>query len=273
MIHAIYRDDELILALNGVPYTIDIDDPRYEDICDAVDDDDEELLDRLVSVRGRSNAVHEILKNSGIDRNAEGQYTYRGNPLPMDLSDYMLACIDRGSPEAVIRFVTRLYENPNYDTRIRLFEFMARNKMPIDSSGRFLAFKVVDADYKDKHTRTIDNSPGTTVPRMSWSEVDTDPTISCSRGYHACSIEYLNFFYGSGDRVVSVAIAPEDVGSIPDDYDGAKLRCRQYTVVKDITSDYEAQHQDTRLHLNGNDGVEVPDDYTFCFSFSKRDLY
>ena len=228
----------------------------------------------MVSVRGRANTLHSQLSAAGIDRSEDGHYTYLGNTLSIDLSEYMLACIDRGDSEAIIKFIKRLYENPSHDTRTRLFEFMDRNKMPIDNSGRFLAFKVVNSDYTDKHTRTIDNHPGITVPRMDWSEVDTDPTVTCSRGYHACSIDYLDFFFGHDDRVVSVAIGPEDVGAIPDDYDGAKLRCRQYHVVKDITEQYKRDYQKTKLHINSGDGIEINRDDTITTFFGfRRDFY
>jgi hypothetical protein len=255
MIHTIYREDEIIVALNGMPYTVDVEDPRYDDIFEAIENDDEEKLISLLSTKGRTVNLRNDLSADGIECTG-GAYTYKGNPLPMDLTDYIMSAMDRGNTKPIVQFVQRLYENPNYDTRIRLFEFMERNKMPIDNDGRFLAFKVVTSDYMDKHTQSVSNSVSTTVPRKAWSDVDTDPTVHCSRGYHACSLSYITSFFNTGDRIVSVAIAPEDVGSIPDDYDGAKLRCRQYEVMADITDSYLADTANVRIHITSGEGLD-----------------
>lgn len=271
MIHAIYREDEVIIALNGMPYTIDVDDPRYDDICDALDAEDEAALTSLLSTKGRAANLRNDLAAEGIEVSSDG-YTYKGNPLPMDLTDYIVSAIERGNTTPIVKFVKRLFENPNYDTRIRLFEFMERNKMPIDNDGRFLAFKVVTPDYMDKHTRTISNKVGTLVPRKAWSDVDTDPTVTCSRGYHACSLSYIQHFCSDGDRIVSVAIAPEDVGSIPDDYDGAKLRCRQYEVMADITESYLQDTANAKIRISSGEGLDpsARSDYNRRYS---RDFY
>jgi hypothetical protein len=255
MIHSIFRNDEIIVAVKGVPYTIDQDHPNYNVIVSMLETgcDDDAMLE-VLSVQKRATQMFSALSEEEIEETSEG-FTYLGNKLPLDITDYLVAALERGSVDPIVNFVRRLYNNPNHDTRTRLFSFMERNKMPIDNDGRFLAFKVVCSDYKDKHTRTIDNTPGVTVPRMSWAEVDTDPTHTCSRGYHACSIDYISSFSSNGDRIVSVAIAPEDVGSIPDDYDGAKLRCRQYEVLADITESYDVDRDDTKLHVSKNAGI------------------
>lgn len=260
MIHKIYRDDEVIVAVDGYPYTVSVDSPVYDDVCIAIENDDEEELRMLLSTKGKSVKLYAQLAEHGIEE-SDGEFTYKGNPIAMDLNDYLLASLDSGQARPIIRFIERLFENPSHDTRSRLFTFMEHNRMPLDEDGRFLAFKGVRADYRDKHTGTIDNSPGVTVPRMSWSEVDTDPTNHCSRGYHACSKDYLNdFWYNASDRVVSVAIGPEDVGSIPLDYDGAKLRCRQYTVVADVTDAYTKDTANVTLRSKINPNWD--DDYS-----------
>lgn len=236
--HIIFRDDEVIIALNGFPYTVSVDDSRYDDVCDAIDEHDEQLLETLLSKKQAAFKMYDVLEEKGIEEDGIGNYTYMGTPIAMNLTDYLRVALDNEQYMPIVKFIQRLYENPNHDTRMRLFEFMEKNKLPIDDDGCFLAFKVVQSNYKDKHTGKVDNSPGISLKKLSWSEVDTNPENTCSRGYHACSNDYLSSFYSSGDRVVSVSIAPEDVGSIPDDYNNAKLRCRGYTVVADITDQY-----------------------------------
>lgn len=251
MIHTIYRDDEVIVTSNGYPYAVSIDDKRYDDVCQAIQDKDEAALNVLLSIKQRANTMIRDLALEGIEENKNDEYTYKGNLIAMDLTDYLRAALDSNEYMPIVRFIQRLFNNPSFDTRERLFAFMEKNKMPIDNNGYFLAFKGVAETYMDKYTGTVYNGPGTTVPRMSWDEVDTNPANTCSRGYHACSKDYLNGWVSSGDRVVSVSIDPADVASIPDDYDGAKLRCRQYTVIADITEQYNAEHEKITLHSPG----------------------
>ena len=253
MIHTIYRDDEVIVTSKGYPYSIPIDDPRYDDVCEAIQTQNEAWLDTLLSIKQRANTLTRDLALEGIEE-VDGEYTYKGNPIAMDLTDYLHAALDSNEYMPIVRFIQRLFKNPSHDTRQRLFAFMEKNKMPLASNGCFLAFKGVAESYYDKHTGTVYNGPGVTVPRMSWDEVDTNPANTCSRGYHACSKDYLSVWVSSGDRVVSVSIDPADVAAIPDDYDGAKLRCRQYTVIADITEQYLAELDKITLHtFNGLD--------------------
>lgn len=246
MIHTIFRDDEIIVALDGYPYTVPVDDHRYEDVCNAIADNDEEGLADLLVLKKRFDQMYIDLEDDGLEyRN--GDYFYYGNPVPMDLNDYLREALYAGSAKPVINFIKSLFENPNHDTRMRLFGFLDHNKMPIDEEGRFLAFKVVKSNYYDKHSGTVYNGVGTVVPRMSWSEVDTDNENTCSRGYHACSKEYISHFNGEGDRLVTVAVYPEDVGAIPSDYNQSKLRCRQYEVICDITDQYLREKENVSI--------------------------
>jgi hypothetical protein len=254
MIHFIKRAEEVVIAIDGVPYVCRAEAPNYEAVLEALADRDEETLVDLLSIKGKADSMLTDLAVEGIEE-VDGRYYYKGNPLEMGLSEYLYAALKSGDYMPVVKFVQRLFENPSHDTRQRLFTFMDTNQMPIDSEGRFLAFKAVTSDFKDKHTRKINNAVGVTVPLMSWSEVDTNPSNHCSRGYHACSKDYIvgdgAFFYSGDDRVIAVAIAPEHVGSIPDDYNGAKLRCRKYEVLSDITDSVIAEQENVRIHHNG----------------------
>lgn len=269
MIHSIYRDDEIIVALNGIPYTVSVDDPRYDEVVDAAMNEDEELLESLLSIKGRSKIMFDDLEEEGLEEVC-GDYFYKGNQIAMDLNDYLGSALNSGNYMPVVRFIQRLYENPNQDTRGRLFTFMDNNKMPIDSQGRFLAFKGVRDDYRDHHSGTIDNAPGSVVPRMSWSEVDTDSRNTCSRGYHACSKDYFNSGFFNA-KVVSVAIAPEDVGAVPADYNDAKLRCRQYEVIADITDQFKEQGE--KIKIRGRGYLAGDGDYNERVADLERDFW
>lgn len=254
----IYRTGEIIVAINGVPYVINEDENRYQDILDelATGNPSVDYLQELVSYDAAAHRVRAEFENSGIDVDEDGDMTYLGNPVPADLSAYLDAAVERGDAAPVVAFIKRLYNNPNERTRNTLFTFMEKNKLPILNDGRFLAYKAVRADYRDKHTGTVDNSPGK-KPEMPWSGVDTNPENLCSRGFHACAKEYLTGFWSehAGDRVVTMAIAPEDVGAVPYDYDGTKLRCRAYESMQDITEQYKREQQTIKINVNEDEGL------------------
>lgn len=257
-IAVIYRNGEVIVAINGVPYVVTEDENRYQDVLDelATGNPSADYLLELVTYTGAATRVRAEFADAGIDVDEDGEMTYMGNPVPADLSAYLDASVDRANAGPVIKFIQRLFSNPNEHTRNTLFTFMEKNKLPIMNDGRFLAYKAVRSNYRDKHTGTVDNSPGQ-KPEMPWSGVDTNPNNLCSRGYHACAKEYLAGFYSkyAGDRVVTMAIAPEDVGAVPYDYDGTKLRCRAYESIEDITDQYNREQDAIRININEEDGV------------------
>lgn len=239
MIGKIYRDDMVIVTIDGVPYTVNADDDRYDEVLEALAEDwlEEDILDVLTNKKA-VNAVVETLDEAGIDFGMCGEtVTYKGNSLPADLSGYLAAAIERGDASGIVAFVKRLFKSPSDNTRLTLFRFLETNHMPILDDGRFLAFKVVRSNYTDKHSGEFDNSPGA-APEVDWSEVDTDPNKTCSSGLHVCSRQYLRAFYTPGNRVVTVAVAPEDVGAVPYDYEGSKMRTKGYEVLTDITAKY-----------------------------------
>jgi hypothetical protein len=248
MIGKIYRDDMVILTIDGVPYTVRDDDPRYDELMDGLAEgwDEEAILDLLTS-KTAVGVVEDQLSSAGIVFDMTGdRATYNGNPLPTDLTGYLSAAISRGDASAVVEFVKRLFKSPNENTRMSLFRFLETNHMPILDDGRFLAFKVVNDDYTDCHSGTFDNTPGSTL-RVEWDQVDTNPELTCSRGLHVCSREYLKAFYHAGRRVVTVAVAPEDVGAVPYDYNGSKMRTVGYEVLVEITEKYVAEKEAIEL--------------------------
>jgi hypothetical protein len=257
MAAVIYRDDEIILAIDNVPYIISYDDPEWEAINAALEEgyDDDELL-AIISSAGKMADLQRELEASGLSIDPfTDQLTYEGNVIPADLSKYITNSLERGSAAPIIAFVKRLFQNPNHHTRQSLFQFISANGMPIYDDGQFMAYKVVRSNYLDKHSGTMDLTPGRAPIVIPWSQVDTDPNVTCSRGLHACSRAYIPEFYSEGDRVVTVKVAPEDVGAVPYDYDGSKLRCKQYQVVRDITDQYTKEQENLAVRA-GSDAVD-----------------
>lgn len=135
----------------------------------------------------------------------------------------------------ISNFAKRIRQNPSEPVRGRLYEFMEYGKLPLVDDGDFIAYKVVRGNYRDKATNTFDNSVGqrVTMPR---EHVDDDDNVTCSRGLHVCSKEYIkHFLHNRGDRLMVVRVHPEDVVSIPVDYNNTKMRTAGYTVIGEIT--------------------------------------
>ena len=145
---------------------------------------------------------------------------------------------------AMTNFIVKLYKNPSFNSVNQLYGFLTANNLPLTNEGTFYAYKKVGADYKDLHSHTFDNSIGKEVfmPRY---EVEDNPHITCSKGLHCCSYDYLDN-YGSSHidgpcRVVIVEVDPADVVSVPVDYDNAKMRVCKYTVVDELSQFFETQ--------------------------------
>jgi len=247
MTSVIYRDDEILIALGGMPYVVAYDDPRYNNVCELLKNNDFAKLSHVLSTKHKGEKIKTELTTLGIEA-VNNQYTYKGNPINMDLSKYLSDALERNvSVEPIAKFIAKLFNNPNYNTRQQLFTFMQKNGMPINHDGYFYAYKVVRSDYLDKHTGTMSNAPGSKL-EITWAEVDTDPNVTCSHGLHCCSIEYCQSFYTTGDRLVCVKVDPANVGAVPVDYNGSKLRARAYEVLSDITDEWLRERNTMRLY-------------------------
>ena len=142
-----------------------------------------------------------------------------------------------------VRTFARFFENlmKVQDKRVveELYNFLQHNAIKLNEDGSFTGYKAVREDYLDKYTGKINNTPGVTV-EMPRSLVDDDKDRTCSVGLHVGNIDYVKM-YGSGcsDRIVTVKVWPEDVVSVPSDYQGQKLRACKYTVIEDVTEQYK----------------------------------
>lgn len=111
-----------------------------------------------------------------------------------------------------------------------LYTFLDRRQHPITSDGCFIAYKRVRDNFTDHYTGTIDNSVGAT-PNMLRSDVDCDPSHTCSRGLHVAALEYARDQYCSGSGVlIAVKVNPKNVCAIPPDYNMTKMRTCGYDV-------------------------------------------
>ncbi len=163
-----------------------------------------------------------------------GVVYYKGRAVHTSLTQRIVKLVQEGKAVGpLLKFMDNLYQNPSPSSINELYDWLMRCSLPITDDGCFMAYKAVTADYKDKHSGTIDNSVGK-VPAMPRVDVDPVRANECSYGLHFCSLDYVKSFYGTGDHLLGVKINPKDVVSIPADYNYSKGRTWRYEVVMEI---------------------------------------
>lgn len=264
MVAFIESGNTLTIHACGRPYNITSNNhPNYKKILDlllAGSATDQEIVDLLDVSRAVVKASFGKLKV------CEGEVLYKDEPVHGLVVDRILTLIGQGHKSGampLIKFLEKLMRNPSYNARQELYGFLQASQLPITEDGNFLAYKVVTGDYKDKHTRSFDNSVGAEVT-MPRDKVDDNKQNTCSSGLHFCGYDYAReFFYRHGDRMVIVEIDPADVVSIPVDYDNKKGRCCRYRVVD--------EHPDTVNREFFNKNQVVVEAYEDDFSYYDDD--
>lgn len=215
-------------------WNADSDHPAFKNALQCLVDGDIERARDLINIE---RAVKVFVK--GDVRIEDGVLYYQDIELRSGLVDRIIDSMNKGQNfEFYLPFLENLLENPSRKAVSRLFDFLVANDIELTDDGHFIAWKYVNSEYKDCHTRKFDNSPGTLV-KMPRIHVDDNDERTCSAGLHVCSKSYLGHFVSGTDRVVSVKVHPRDVVSIPVDYDDAKMRTCQYLVLDDVTEQFK----------------------------------
>lgn len=230
----------ITLSYEGNFVTIAEGDHRYNAILEAVKENRLEDIPSLVDVSQTFSDVE------GVEL-IDGNIVIDGRKIPEVLTDRVLNFKDKGLPfEPLVKFAKKLLDNPSYNSRMMLYKFLEHNGHPITKSGNFIAYKKVRTDFKDCHTGTMDNSVGTIVA-MPREEVDDNPDNTCSSGLHVAAYNYANTF--SQGHLLEVEVDPKDVVSVPNDYNGEKMRVCRYEVKKVC----ESRLDDVDLYEEEND--------------------
>lgn len=193
-------------------------DPSPDGTYEAPIDD---LIDIATSITKQTKGLVTISNNTVY---------YNGQPLNNAVVSFLLTLLSEGHDVSPwINFTNSLMANPSFRSREQLFRFVEANKISVNAQGELLLYKRVRYDFFDVHTaRTHKYAPGSTIS-MPRDQVDDDPNRTCSAGLHVAAHSYIASF--SGERVVICAVAPEDVVSIPTDYNNAKMRVCKLRVV------------------------------------------
>lgn len=127
------------------------------------------------------------------------------------------------------------------DEAIGLIDFLAVNNLPITVEGNILAFKALLPLYDGKtfidfYTKMVTQQVGDVVHMPKYS-VDSDRNVHCSVGLHVCTKEYLKVGFAKENTAFTlVKVSPEDVRSVPNDFN-SKMRCCKYQILGIIPSE------------------------------------
>lgn len=230
----------LSLKHGDVVITINKDHPNFDALKTACYNADEPSVEAIVNDYKR----YISFSNDIFYRHGILYVNLHGTVVSIDpaLTSRIIAMSDSGENiNAMLMFIKNIVSNPNYDAQRDIYRFLDHNKLPITEDGCFLAWKVVRKDLFDKHSGTNKHDVGAEIS-MDRAECEHNRDVTCSRGLHFCSKEYLPTFKNDGDRIVCLKINPIDVVSIPTDYNNAKGRCCKYTVIDILPSGQEEEH-------------------------------
>lgn len=225
-------DESIAVFLTGKMYTIPNSDVSFEEVKEHLKGSNHDV-DVLKDLLDKPKMLVRV--SAGLVTTDGHNVYYDGQPVHNSLTNKLLDLLEDGfDVKPWARFMDNLMQNPSYNSRECLYNFLDHFKAPITEDGCFIAFKRVRQNYKDVHTGTMDNTPGTVVS-MPRYKVDDNPNNTCSSGLHACADEYLKgFATGANYRTVAVKINPADVVAVPADYSFSKMRVCEYYVLGDV---------------------------------------
>ena len=207
------------------------------------------IVDLISKYKGEQVQIESILKL--IERKdiveKEDHIEYKNVKMSKKLKNHILKCSNDYEINSLVNFAKNVnliptsYRDANdierknpwaEQTKERMFDFITKHGYPITDDGCFLGLRTVTNDYKDKHTRTINNRVGQT-PKMHRYLCNHNPKDTCSHGFH---IRNKDYGFGGG-RIMVNKVNPKNVVCLPDDYKSDKMRVCEYTVLFEIEKD------------------------------------
>lgn len=263
----IISDQSISFVHSGKPYTVPRDHVNANEIIEALKEGDLETA-----------ATHADVKNSIVAKSfgklkIEGDHiTFEGDRIHNTVVDRIFMFLEEGLPiDNLMKFLERLMQNSSRHSVEQLYGFMENHHLPVTDNGTFLAYKAITNDWKDKHSRQIDNSIGAVVS-MPRRDVDDNFSNDCSYGLHAGSVEYVRSFARSDDRVIIVEIDPADVVSVPR-YDTTKLRCCKYTVIGELDNQIRSPLPSTTANVSDYSPPDHEEEEEYCPDCGCPDCY
>ncbi len=224
-------------TFNGEAYSADMTTPDYQNIVAALIANDGA---KAVSLLDLATSIDEFMQ--GHVSVSGGVVRYRGLIIDGGMTNRIIDAMKAGDSAQVERLVTffgNLINNPSKRAIDELYGFLEAADIELTDDGHFLAYKRVRDTFKDIHSNTMCNKPGTTV-WMQRHEVNDNKDQTCSAGLHVCSKGYLPHFGNcASSRTLLCKVNPRDVVSVPSDYNNTKLRCNEYLVLTEIDKNFK----------------------------------
>lgn len=242
MINYLLTNGSITLHYNGKTKVIAKDDGRFNQVLTAIREGKLDTIPTIVN-------TELWFANRGLDLR-DGLLHVNGEAMPVELSDRIIQYKEMNVPfDSLLKFWDNLKLNPSFNSRKQLFKFLSNKGHSLTEDGMFIAYRGVTEDYKDRHTRTMSNTVGSVV-EMPRDQVDDNPNNTCSYGLHVGGYDYAKDF-ASGGKLMLVKVNPKDVVSVPNDYEGQKMRVCKFEVLEEVTdivttpvyeSDYDSEY-------------------------------
>lgn len=257
--NCIVSDNGITTIIGGRPYQVGTDHPQYDKILKTLKTKDVDEFLRLyspVSNLSKIKETEDFKVTEGLVV-GHGSVTYRGHAIHNVVADRIIAMQSEGHDIGPLtRFLEKALSLTSENLEA-LYLFMGNAGLPITNEGNVLGWKVVREDWKDKHSGTVDNSVGVTVPEIPRAMCDSNGNNPCSKGYHVGNLRYSGpdgYFYckGSKEHIILVEFDPANVVSVPSDSHQDKLRVTQYTVIEEFIPEPEKEFKPESTFVNLN---------------------
>lgn len=212
--------DSIVINHNARTFVVRRGDARFTPIVEAIRLNKLEDIPELVDTES-------LFAKKGITLK-DGVVHLDGDILPEGLGKRLLQLMEDQMPiDILVKFWKNLKSNPSFNSRKMLYQFLEHNGHPLTQDGCFIAYRGITEDFKDCHTKTMDNSVGSVVA-IDRSQVDDNPNNTCSYGLHVACYDYAK---GFGPKLIEVKVNPADVVTVPVDYNGTKMRVCKFEVL------------------------------------------
>lgn len=247
--------ESLTIIWNGRTTTVRKGAPNFKALREAIMEEEWDRVPGLLTIA------------KSLSSWAKGRFTVQGDTvlfdgqsIPQELNRRIGEMAAKNEdPASLFNFWEKLQKNPSARSVQQLWPFLNHQGIPLTKEGNLLAYKGVNDDYTDRHTGTVDNSPGA-VNEMPRNKISDDPNEGCHFGFHVGALEYAGSF---GNRTVVCEVDPADVVCIPYDSSFQKMRVCKYKVIGNHNGELlsDTSHEDDPYYEELDEAAaEVQDD-------------
>ena len=271
----IVTSNAITVIWEGQPYTVNIDNPNYIGLKNALLNAEYENIGRFLDIKKSI----EDFSHGSIKVIAEKVY-YGNYELKGFVIDKLLEFLRSGAKDAqpILNFIEKLMFNPSKNSVDQLYTFLSYKTLPLTETGNVIGYKGVDADYYSKHgnpntvviTGKVDaagrilNKIGETI-EVARNSVDDNKDNHCSHGLHVGSYDYAKDWAGNTGHLLMVEFDPSDAVSVPTDCSFQKLRVSKYKVIGEVP--FERIKDEAPLnepYYNTDEKIDIDDEGDDC---------